>query len=200
MPFKRFGIPPKDPEKMKKGGMYLCNRRVRIGEEETYCEILVSSSTRCPEHNVGEIARTAREEAQLRRIVDPTSVSERVAELQKDFRNLTRLDELVLNSLATLQELEKRFPISTIQPHEAVTIARLREKHAALVHQRVDLEAKLRTLLDTDFIYEGAAKLFEKEIVETNTRKLLLRGIGTLLNEIVATGSAQESKLEVPNA
>lgn len=190
MPFKTFGIPPESPKKVK-GGKYQCNARVRINDEEGYCETLVDDSTRCNEHNVGVKARAARDEARLATIVDPATIEERRAELEKDKRNLTRLDELVYNSLATIQELEKRFPLATISPSEAVTIAGLREKHAALVHKRVELESKLKNLLDTDFIFEEAAVLFEKNVTDKNTQKILLAGIGETLNKIVASGGAQ---------
>lgn len=190
MPFKTFVILPESPKKVK-GGKFQCSARVRINDVEGYCETLVDTNTRCNEHNVGVKARVAREEARLATIVDPATIEERRAELEKDKRNLTRLDELVYNSLATIQELEKRFPLATVLPNDAVTIARLREKHAALVHQRVDLESKLKTLLDTDFIFEEAAILFEKNVTDKNTQKLLLVGIGETLNKIVASGGAK---------
>lgn len=192
MPFKSFGIPPEEPKKAK-GGKFRCNARVRIKDEEGYCETLLDDSTRCNEHNVGVKARAAREEARLATIVDSGTIAERRAELEKDKRNLTRLDELVYNSLATIQELEQRFPLATVSPSEAVTIAGLREKHAALVHQRVKLESILKTLLDTDFIFEEAAALFEKNVTDKNTQKILLEGIGETLNKIVASGGAQEN-------
>ena len=189
--FKTYKIPPKDPEKVAKG-QYICNARMRLaGSVEKYCLEHVNTDTRCSVHNIGEKLRVAREEARLSRIVDLASVAERVAELENDKRNLTRLDELILNSLATIQELEKRFPLATVTPGEAVTIAKLREKHAALVHQRIDLETKLKTLLDTDFIFEKAAELFEKNVTDKNTQKILLEGIGKMLNDIEASGNAK---------
>jgi len=191
MPFESFKIPPQEPSKAKaKRGKYICNARIKMGEEEAYCEQLVDKNSRCPDHNTYEKLRAAREEARLRRIADPTSVGERVAELEKDKRNLTRLDELILNSLATIQELEKRFPLAAVSPGDALSIAKLREKHAALVHQRVDLEIKLKTLLDADFIYETAAKLFEKNITDKNTQKTLMEGIATMLDSLVRSGNA----------
>lgn len=192
MPFTDFGIPGEEPKKVQ-GGKFQCNARVRLNGVEGYCETLSDDSKRCNEHNVGVKKRIAREEARLATIVDSGTVAERAAELAKDKRNLTRLDELVYNSLATIQELEKRFPLSTVSPSEAVTIAGLREKHAALAHKRVELESKLKTLLDTDFIFEEAARLFEEKVTDTNTRKILLVGIGETLNKIVASGGAQES-------
>ncbi len=190
MTFRRSSIPPREPSK-EDGGKYRCNRRIWVDDKEDYCSEIVESNTRCPEHNPGEKVRAAREEARLAQVVDPASIADRVAELEKDKRNLTRLDELILNSLATIQELEKRFPISTISPDEAVTVSRLREKHAALVHQRIDLESKLKNLLDTDFIFEKAAELFEKNVTDKNTQKILLEGIGKMLNEIVKSGNAK---------
>lgn len=190
MTFRRASIPPKEPSK-EKNGKYRCNRRIWKGDQESYCDAVVDSNTRCPDHNPGAKVRAAREEARLAQVVDPASIADRVAELEKDKRNLTRLDELIYTSLATIQELEKRFPISTVSPDEAVTISRLREKHAALVHQRVDLETKLKALLDTDFIFEKAAELFEKNVVDKNDKKILLEGIGKILNEIVKSGNAK---------
>jgi len=191
MPFEKFAIAPKRPERVK-GGQYRCNALVRVNENEEYCETIAErSSGRCIEHDIDEKVRAAKERARLSLIADPTSVGERVAELEKDKRNLTRLDELILNSLATIQELEKRFPLATVSHGDAIAIARLREKHAALVHQRVDLEKKLKTLLDTDFIYEKAAELFEKNVVDKNSQHILLRGIGEILNEIVNSGNAK---------
>ncbi len=191
MPFESFGIPPRETKKADKGGKYICNARIKLeNDQEGYCEELADRNTRCPEHNTYEKLRTAREEARLRRIADPTSVGERVAELEKDKRNLTRLDELVYNSLATLQELEKRFPVATVSSGDALSIAKLRKEHAALVHERVDLEIKLKTLLDSDFIYETAAKLFEKNITDKNTKRILMEGIGTLLDSLVHSGNA----------
>jgi len=189
MPFESFVIPPKEPKKAEQG-KYICNARIKMGTEEAYCEQLADGDTRCPDHNTYEKLRVAREEARLRRVADPTSVGERVAELEKDKRNLTRLDELVYNSLATLQELEKRFPLATVSSGDALAISRLREKHAALVHQRVDLELKLKTLLDADFIYETAAKLFEKNITDKNTQRILMEGIATMLDNLVQSGNA----------
>lgn len=192
MPFESFGIPPRAPSRAKTGGKYICNARIKVeNDQEAYCEELAENSTRCPEHNIHEKLKAAREEARRRRVVDPTSIEERVAELHKDQRNLTRLDELVLNSLATLQELEKRFPLATVSPDDALAISKLREKHAALVHQRVDLEVKLKTLLDADFIYETAAKLFEKNITDKNTQKTLMEGISLMLDSLVQSGKAQ---------
>lgn len=190
MPFESFGIPPREPSRAAKG-QYTCNARIKLdNDQEGYCEELANRSTRCPEHNTYEKLRTAREEARLRRVADPTSVGERVAELEQDKRNLTRLDELVYNSLATLQELEKRFPLATVSPGDAISISKLRKEHAALVHERVDLEIKLKTLLDSDFIYETAAKLFEKNITDKNTKKTLMEGIATLLDNLVQSGNA----------
>jgi len=190
MPFESFGIPPREPSRAAKG-QFTCNARIKLdNDQEGYCEELANRSTRCPEHNTYEKLRASREEARLRRVADPTSVGERVAELEKDKRNLTRLDELVYSSLATLQEMEKRFPLATVSPNDALSISKLREKHAALVHERVDLEVKLKTLLDADFIYETAAKLFEKNITDKNTKRTLMQGISTLLDSLVQSGNA----------
>jgi len=189
MSFKAFSIPPLPSERTTEGKAR-CNARIWVDGKENYCTEESNNLGRCPDHNAYEKLRTAREEARLRRVTDPTSVGERVAELQKDQRNLTRLDELVYNSLATLQELEKRFPLATVSPGDAISISKLRKEHAALVHERVDLEIKLKTLLDSDFIYETAAKLFEKNITDKNTKRILMEGIGNLLDSLVHSGNA----------
>lgn len=190
MPFVSFTIPPLESSRAEKG-RYICNARMKLeNDQEGYCEEVVDRRTRCPEHNIYEKLKTAREEARLRRLADPTSVGERVAELEQDQRNLTRLDGLVYTSLATLQELEKRFPIATVSSGDALSIAKLRKEHAALVHERVDLEIKLKTLLDSDFIYETAAQLFEKNITDKNTKRILMEGISAMLDNLVHSGNA----------
>lgn len=190
MRFTRFKIPPEKPKKVGRD-QYKCNARMRVEENETYCETITENNARCKEHDVNQKLGALREEARLGGLIDTASIEERVRVLEEDKRNLTRLDTQIYTSLATLQELERRFPMTTISPNEAVTMARLREKYATLMHQRVDLETKLKALLDTNFIYDEAAKLFEEKVVDTNSKTILLEGIGTILDKIVESGNSK---------
>jgi len=191
MAFEKFEIPPKSPTKESRNGGYRCNRRIRIEGKEEYCTQTVKEKRRCAEHDVGARLVAAREEARLERIIDPSTVEERVTKLIEDKRNLTRLDGLILTSLATIEELEKRYPLTTIEPDEAFTISRMKEKHSDLVQTRIDIELKLKVLMDANFIFDKASELFEQNITDKNTQKTLLEGIGIILDECVRTGNTQ---------
>lgn len=191
MPFHKFSIPPKDAEKTGHKDEYQCNARIRIEGQEAYCpNKFTGMQKRCPDHDLAGRMAAIREEARLENSLDLDSVKERVEHLKDDRRNLTRLDDLILNSLATIQELEIRYPLQSIEPKDAAQLARLREQHADLVNKRLDLEVKLKKLLDANFIFDEAARLFEQNIVDKSTQKLLLEGVGDILDKCVKAGNA----------
>lgn len=87
----------------------------------------------------------------------------------------------------TIQELEERYPISTREIADALEISKLRANHADLVRKRVEVESKV--LMNADFIFEKATGLFESNITDRNTKKILLQGIGIILDQCVASGN-----------
>lgn len=184
--FSEFKIPDKDPTTT-------CNKRIYLpGGEEGYCQELVDDKRRCFKHNPGKIKLSIREEADLIRLKESSTLEERSKELAKAKRNLTTLDEQVLNSLATIQELERRYPIATISPSDAIQLQKLRLEHADLIDRRVELEIKLRMVLNAEWLYDEASKLFEEKIVDGNTRQIVKEQFGEMLDRLVEAGGGVE--------
>lgn len=185
--FKKFSIPPKEPE-LSDDGKYICNARMRAGGQELHCPEKVDGPSRCDEHNIGKRLRAAKEESRRQKVVDEDTVGERAKEILKDRRNLTRLDGLVANSLVILNELEARYPVNTIEPQDARMIAVLREKHAELVKRRVEVEVKLKTLLDAEVVLDKAKDLFEESVSDANTFNTLIMGLASILDDVSKSG------------
>lgn len=177
--FTAFTIPLKEPEQT-------CNARIWMeGGGEGYCQEKTEKE-RCLRHNPGRVRAMTQDELDAANLINGTSLEQRANEILKDRRKLTSLDEQVANSLAMLQELERRFPISTITTNSALQLERFRREHAELVHQRADLEIKLRKALNAEWLWEHTQTLFEKTIVDVNSRQAALEGMGKILDALVA--------------
>lgn len=180
MPPTKFTIPLKPCEPTA------CNARVKNSEGvEGYCHNPPYNNNRCLSHNPDALRSFRREENDCERLQDESLLDEKAKEYLEDRRSLTQLDFCIAKSRATIEALEKRFPVSAITPAEAYSVERLRVQHADLVERRVDIELKLKlSLQHSETLWEQVQDLFEQHIVDQNTRAELEIEFGKLLNSL----------------
>lgn len=188
MSFKTFTIEPKEPDEQH------CNSRIWRNDQEMYCqEVPVAPTKRCTNHMPPEPKSAADE---LAAILSTEKITQRVERLKTDRRNITELDDEILRLAAVIDETEEHYDAITnplIKKEFADLLARMKKTKAEIIEKRVNIEIKLRLVLDADLLWGKIAEIFERTIVDENSRRVAKLEIAKLLDELVSEGKAKES-------
>jgi len=191
MSFREFTISHKQPEKDK------CNARIWLDSQtkEGYCE-LDGGGERCAQHNVK--AKWAAAVERRRAALDDVGsllgdaaveVIGRAEELKKDKSSFMELDDEILRLAALIDYMEEKNPMLL-----ADQIRKLKETKAKLIETRVNVEYKLHQILTTDMVFKKVHDLFEKHIVDQNSRKLIEQDFKVWLDSLLVGDEDSSSR------
>ena len=171
--YQPFVILPREADKT-------CNARVRLQDgTESYCQIETDTRERCVAHNPDK-RRKLKEASE--------SVAERLekraAELRQDPRNVYELDDEIIKLGALIDILEADHPVIN-----AEIIRRLKETKQKLIVARVNIELKLQMAVPKKMVYDEAIKLFEKHIVDANSRVIAVTEFAAWLDRAMTSTS-----------
>jgi len=188
MRFRKFTLDPKDSDEQH------CNSRIWRTEQELYCEgTPVAAGKRCVLHMPPE-PKSAEEEVLT--LLNTEKIAQRVDKLKGDRRNITELDDEILRLAAIIDETEDHYD-SILNPilktEIADLLAKMKKTKAEIIEKRVNIEIKLRLVLDADLLWGRIADIFERTIVDENSRRMAKIEIGKLLDELVNDKKAKES-------
>ena len=186
MIFKKFTIEPRDPDEQH------CNARIWRAEQELYCENPPKEpGIRC-EHHMPPVPATAEE--QVAAILDTEKIAQRVEKLRANRKNITELDDEILGLAAIIDETEEHYDAITnplIKKEFADLIARMKKTKAEIIEKRINIEIKLRLVLDADLLWNKIGEVFERTIADENARKVAKIEVAKLLDDLVSEGKAE---------
>jgi hypothetical protein len=182
--YREFISPPKEATET-------CNARVWINQEEKYCDKPVEEKRRCALHDI-----TGRRAAYRKASMIPDDIrwamarelEERSADLAKNRRNITELDDEIIKLGALIDMIEAMDPLGAVED-----IRKLKETKASLILTRVNIEIKLHQILNTGMVWEKLRELFEKHVVDANARLAVEHDFADWLDSLVAKDEASKA-------